>query len=450
MRTGRLLFPGMSTARLMQCHLNDSPDMAALGEAEQKVLSRALSKDPEERFPTCMDFVRELHMSLPPDARLATIGPGSPTATSSAIATGAPAGASTATPIRRRSWGAGIGAVAAVVGVAALALILYLARNPPSREPKLPAVPAGQFRPVAGSEIVSFVVGGQTRTRFKHIEIPVGDKPVKFVLIPGEGDGSRPYYMMVDKVWNSLFQKFADEFPEQVTWPRWRLGARISRSLAFGVEPEEHAWHSCQGIDALTRSLTFYWFVSDPYSLPHPGDLGVSQGDLPVLRVELEDAHRFAKWLGGVLPSVEQWDRAAGKYEKDRGIGPFQGTWDLSEEGAIGIGRGDKGPLAVGQAAKDKSLMGCNDMAGNGLEWTRTLTEDLTQAEYKGDAKVSLVAYVILRGRRYSAVDPLRFEDLSGEGLVLMPFHEPRRSPEFGIGKSLLPEIGFRVVLMDF
>jgi formylglycine-generating enzyme required for sulfatase activity len=91
--------------------------------------------------------------------------------------------------------------------------------------------------------------------------------------------------------------------------------------------------------------------------------------------------------------------------------------------------------------------MGCNDMAGNGLEWTRTLTENPDRI-YAGDPNsVSLHAMVVLRGRLYSAPDPLRFDDLT-DSYKLISFHESRRSASDG--NLWLPEIGFRVVLRDF
>ncbi|MCI0685196.1 MAG: bifunctional serine/threonine-protein kinase/formylglycine-generating enzyme family protein [Gemmataceae bacterium] len=448
LRTGRLLFPGVSTAKLMQCHLNEAPDLQPLAEAEQKVLRRALSKDPEERYATCMDFVRDLHKALPHEVLLETLGPGSPTAlaaTGPAPATVVPGAA--AITIRQRSWVGGMTAILAAAGVFGLLVLILWNTN---RGPRLPQAAAGEFRVTPGSEIVSVVVGGQTRKRFKHIECLVGDQPVKFVLIPGD-DTTRPFYIMVDKVSNSLFQTFAEQNPHEVRWPRWRLGARIDRGLTFGREPDELAPLGCLGMEPLTRITTLFGLLEMPYSLPHPGDVGIADGNLPVLRVEMEDAYRCAKWLGGVLPSVEQWDHAAGKHLKEAGPGPFREPWDPTEEGAIAVGRHDKGPLPVGQATKDKSLMGCNDMAGNGLEWTRTLFDNFGHPEYDGDAdKVSLAALVELRGQRYSVAEPLRFEDLGIGGVLLMPFHEGRRSAEFGIGQSLLAEIGFRVVLTDF
>jgi formylglycine-generating enzyme required for sulfatase activity len=454
LRCGRLLYPGKSTASLMQSHINEAPSLEPLGPAEQKVLLRALSKDPEGRYPSCVEFIHDLHRALTQDGTvMETLGPSVGTV-GSAPSTLTPLGSVAKTrmasaPSERRRWVTAV--VSALVGAGILGVIAFVVWKQSNTGPILPKAPAGKFRPVAGSEIITLSTIGQTRKYYKHIECVVGKKPVTFVLIERETEGSRPYYIMVDKVWNGLFEEFAAQHPEQVQWPRWRLGARIERDDPQRMEPEHLAWLNFHGIPSLTRSLTSCAGLLHPYALPHPGDVGAGNGDLPALRVEMEDAYRFAKWLGGTLPSVEQWDHAAGKDEKDAGAGPFRQPWDPAEQDAIAVGRRDKGPLPVGKASKDKSLLGCNDMAGNGLEWTRTLLDDFEQPKYTGDpSKVKLTASVVLRGRRYSVPEPLRFEDLGPEGIVLLPFHEVRRSSELGVGKSLLPEIGFRVVLTDF
>lgn len=454
LRCGRLMFPGKSTASLMQSHINDTPGLEPLGPAEQKVMLRALSKDPEGRYASCVEFVHDLHRALTQDGTVQeTVGPASATA-GSAPSTLTPVGsiarttAEPGTDVRQRPWVTAI--ASALVGAGILGVIAWVLWNRSDGGRGLPKAPAGPFRPVAGSEVVTLGASGKTRKYYKHIECVVGKKPVTFVLIERETEGTRPYYIMVDKVWNSLFEEFAQKNPEQVHWPRWRLGARIGRDEAPGWWPEDLAWINFSGIEP-TRSLTSFAFLKHPYSLPHPGDVGIGNGDLPALRVEMEDAYRCAKWLGGVLPSVEQWDRAAGKHEKDAGAGPFRQPWDPSELDAMAVGRRDKGPLPVGKASKDKSFLGCNDMAGNGLEWTRTLLDDFENLKYDGDpSKVRFTATVVLRGQRYSAPEPLRFEDLGEAGTLLMPFHEARRLSDSGVGKSLLPEIGFRVVLTDF
>jgi hypothetical protein len=65
LRLGRSLFSSRSWYQLMHDHLQRAPDLAPLLEAEQRVLRRALAKEPEERFPTCREFVRHLERVVP-------------------------------------------------------------------------------------------------------------------------------------------------------------------------------------------------------------------------------------------------------------------------------------------------------------------------------------------------------------------------------------------------
>ena len=75
--------------------------------------------------------------------------------------------------------------------------------------------------------------------------------------------------------------------------------------------------------------------------------------------------HRFAEWMGGLLPSDQEWDVAAGRYEdeKKRGEGPFLGPEDKAD---VAIKRAQEGPMRVGEAKGGISLHKCRDMAGNG------------------------------------------------------------------------------------
>src|SRR5262249_30051382 len=93
--------------------------------------------------------------------------------------------------------------------------------------------------------------------------------------------------------------------------------------------------------------------------------------ECPALGVFILDAHGFAtEWLQGDLPTIEQWDKAAGRYEPNRGEGPYQGTWkpEDREQFAVGLSK----PLEIGKTKKE-SLFHVRDMAGNGQEWTRTI-----------------------------------------------------------------------------
>src|SRR5262249_50329221 len=67
MRTGRPMFAATNFVHMGQLHLQGTPDLGKLPAAEQAVLSRALAKDPGERYATCSEFVAALKEAcLPP------------------------------------------------------------------------------------------------------------------------------------------------------------------------------------------------------------------------------------------------------------------------------------------------------------------------------------------------------------------------------------------------
>ena len=107
--------------------------------------------------------------------------------------------------------------------------------------------------------------------------------------------------------------------------------------------------------------------------------------------------------LSGDLPTSEQWDKAAGFYDRESSDpehddrGPFLRGWSPNDKEQIAIRREKEGPLPVGTATKDISRFGCRDMAGNGWEWTRP------------DEKLPIAAD--LRGRKFSDSQPFLFND---------------------------------------
>lgn len=60
MLTGSLPFPGKTAAQLMAQHLYNRPRFATLPAADQPALARALSKEPDERFPNCRSLIESL------------------------------------------------------------------------------------------------------------------------------------------------------------------------------------------------------------------------------------------------------------------------------------------------------------------------------------------------------------------------------------------------------
>jgi serine/threonine protein kinase len=63
LRGGRAPFTG-SIGKVMTGHLMEPPDLSMLPEAERSVLNRALAKEPDERFPSCVAFVQALQAIL--------------------------------------------------------------------------------------------------------------------------------------------------------------------------------------------------------------------------------------------------------------------------------------------------------------------------------------------------------------------------------------------------
>jgi len=58
--TGTRPFHGTNTKQLLMQHLTGTPDVAPLPEGDQGVIARALSKVPEERWPSCMEMIQAL------------------------------------------------------------------------------------------------------------------------------------------------------------------------------------------------------------------------------------------------------------------------------------------------------------------------------------------------------------------------------------------------------
>ncbi len=75
--TGRLPFSGTSPRQLMLQHLTVAPNLDALPAGDREAIARALSKKPEDRFPTCGDLVRALRENSQPsdEKQMARAGP---------------------------------------------------------------------------------------------------------------------------------------------------------------------------------------------------------------------------------------------------------------------------------------------------------------------------------------------------------------------------------------
>src|SRR5439155_5663106 len=62
--TGQRPFTGTTIRQLVMQHLQRAPDLSALLGAERPPVARALSKNPEHRFPTCTEFIQAVRVAV--------------------------------------------------------------------------------------------------------------------------------------------------------------------------------------------------------------------------------------------------------------------------------------------------------------------------------------------------------------------------------------------------
>jgi formylglycine-generating enzyme required for sulfatase activity len=151
-------------------------------------------------------------------------------------------------------------------------------------------------------------------------------------------------------------------------------------------------------------------------------------GRIPVYRVKVTEAHCFAEWLGGRLPTVKQWRKAAG-WGEDTRPGPFSGDPNDKNDLAVVL---ENGPWPVDRGERDVSIYGCRQMASNGKEWTRNVVSQPVEIPLEN---VLVVPSALLQGQSYAtAKRPLTFTEMTS----------PLRS--LNCLKSSF-EVSFRVVL---
>lgn len=304
--------------------------------------------------------------------------------------------------------------------------ILHASRGSRSREQKISVevfapkpwqLPAG-FEPIPGVALVRAVDGLVYHPEI--VRIIDSDLNVKFILVdPAKHTHTAyrellPFYIMENKVWNSLFARY------------WDAEGNADQNSSPGAEWKQGATAGGQNLG--TESHSYF----------------------PVVRVTAYNAHQFALWLGGDaschLPSIKQWEMAAGlpiwqgmtpdeQAASNWPEGPFHGRW-IPGETQVCVDRRQFGPQPVGESRDDISMTGCRDIAGNVEELTEEMLFGRRIGEVTPGSESNLLR-VMTRGRSYINEKPLNWGDLlDPEG----------QSGAVGYDE-FDPTIGFRVVL---
>lgn len=354
MRTGRRVFDAKSYVDMAIQHKTAQPDLSGVPEGERQVLSRALAKAPDQRFPSCAAFVAALREVIAPPPK----------------------------PVPDRGWGFKVASASLAFALTMVLVVLALVFIPPKprpSEPKPPEPPKPDWQPtgwqpVTGAKLVPDRGGRQYYDRLQRER---GGETVVMVVVPqGESDDPATFYIMQTKVWNNLYRAFLRD-------PK-------SRELR-----DKHG--RGQGLEELFSKNEQEWEKGAQKVGPNgPIDLGVGEGRLPVFRVTATEAECLAEWLGGRLPLRAQYLKAA-CLDK---LPPPPAAANLKR---FGLDLGAEGPLTVdkGEEPYDNEFH-CRQLVSNGKEFTRNLMgdpEQLPLRELKPARKVLIV------GKRYESAE---------------------------------------------
>jgi hypothetical protein len=449
LRLHRKLFKSRNIPGLMTEICGGAPDLSPLPQAEQRVILKAMSTSTRERYKSCTEFVRQLQNAVhPPPVAMPVPGRGKPRS-------------------RLRRWAVDLVCVAALI-LAGVCLWAVLSRSPIDRpelpqievqEPiDMPVVPTGRATPFSLA-VQRRGFTGPVRISCTDPALPPSVRIPPQILTPDEDSANLKLEVGVDtrllqadprKV--SLTLEGMDDDGEVVASAKVTLQfSVIYLPIGFrnvkpskGPEFEEDS----RGIRYYKRTECIREGLDHPipfvlvpqnaglslptfYIMEHKVSLGqfrtfvkgnasaVDKDKLwetkwkeplyPVFHVRVWEAQAFAEWLHGNLPTLEQWNKAAGLYEKGRGKGPYGDEWEKERKG-IAINR--EAPMRLDQTENDVcERYGCRDMAGNGSEWTRTLVDMNPFIPRRAGEPPH--KRILLRGRSFLDPTPFKYEDMN-------------------------------------
>jgi formylglycine-generating enzyme required for sulfatase activity len=353
---------------------------------------------------------------------------------------------------RRTRWQ--LGGVAAVLGLALLA-VWYLASHKdhgerPQPKPAPPGVdrqPPEGWLPVknaAGEPEIITVKADHDRRYYRRLVREVDGERVELVLVdrrnPDDPNDPDTFYIMENKVWNKLFSAFTEK--ERLESNRLFSEYTIRRGYPRLVNrlwqrPRPTAIGSALGQGGgLPNLWQAGWTVEALFLQQHKEHeallLGPGTEKWPALGATVTEAYCIATWLGGKLPTRKQWLKAAGVLDNTERKGPFGGPPNWA-----GMALNSDMPWPVDKGNRDLSIFGCRQMASNGLEWTCSeYSEKPRENIIPVLAQSLLPPSVYLMGQSYQEGIPRAFADML----------DPARAKSQSVQAASL-EVGFRIVL---
>jgi len=447
LRQGRPPFHFGRGADVMLAHVEGKFDFEPLiPEAERVVLRRGMHRLPEERYPSCSAFANDLAVALalpgakasPPPVRPPP-RPAEPVASPSAYGTlrTDPQTEPESKPVRaaRRpprthlgnTWAAhptslrGSGSrrlvafVAIAGGLAAGGIWLAGGTTPAIVAPDdpLPTVSKGTDDPKVVTNGVPDP-GGKKAT----------DPPVPPPRMLPRGTDAEPGARMVTLAGGRVV-------------PEWLVATRGGEAVRFRlIAPVGGAGGSVAPFYVAEAKVSnrFFQHAAKAANLVETLRAKPGGADAPAVCLTANEAATFAEaaFEGGRLPTPDEWDHAAGFYDRLTQAGP------LRPGGRARVGLADPAPIRGGDADAARNQYDLIDMAGNGREWTAAVLP----ARGKPFKLVTGPAFapldlVVLRGRNYTHRTPLSYDMMEYE----------RAEPQTQLAGVPSPYTGFRVVL---